>query len=129
MNETILVVDDDDAVRSSIKFLLDLEHYSVITAENGRDALSKFHAVKPDLVITDLIMPEQEGIETIIALRKIWPYGAVIAMSGGGRIGSIDILLMAQGLGADFTIVKPFDPNELLGLVKRSLGLSVTSTA
>jgi len=76
----------------------------------------------PDAVITDLIMPEQEGIDTIIQIRSERPAIKIIAISGGGRIRNIDFLEMAQSLGANEVLAKPFEADELLSSLIR-LGL------
>ena len=83
--------------------------------------MAQFRSEQPDLVITDIIMPEQEGIQTIAEMRKARCDAKIIAISGDGRIGSTDFLRMAQALGAMAVIPKPFDPDELLALIRDCL--------
>lgn len=121
MSAFILVVDDDPLVRSSLQDFLSDAGYSVATASDGVEAAQRFKEAKPDLVVTDIIMPEKDGIETILDLRRRSPALRIIAISGGGRSRSTDFLTMAEKLGADATLAKPFDQGELIALVKRLL--------
>jgi DNA-binding response OmpR family regulator len=109
----LLLVDDDADFLKLQGELLRLAGYSVVTASNGKEAIrmAKDHAF--DLVITDLVMPEKEGIETIMELRRKFPALKIIAMSGGGQGGAEDYLLMARHLGASQTLAKPFTGQEL----------------
>ena len=117
----ILVIDDDVLVRKSIVHLLEGAGYQVLTAEDGARGMAIFRNEQPDLVITDIVMPEQEGIQTITEIRKAKPDAKIIAISGGGRIADTDFLRIAQVLGAMAAISKPFDPDELLALAKDCL--------
>jgi DNA-binding NtrC family response regulator len=117
----ILVIDDDPAVRKTIGRILDRKGYEVVMADDGRGGLKLFESEQPDLVITDIIMPEREGLETIRAIHKLAPNAKIIAISGGARIGNIDFLAMAAKLGAREIIAKPFDPAELTSSVSRCL--------
>ena len=117
----ILLIDDDRLVRQSIRLALTESGHQVDEAENGADGLERAAAAPPDLVITDLIMPEREGIETILALRRIAPGLPIIAMSGGGRIGPGDLLAAAKRLGATTTLRKPFDDVQLMAEIDRVL--------
>lgn len=94
--------------------LLEREGYHVVEASNGNEALNKINSLIPDLVITDIIMPEQDGIGTINQLKKISKDIKIIAISGGGRMLSEDYLDIARKLGACHTFTKPFDNSELL---------------
>ncbi len=118
----ILVIDDDPMVRKAIERILDRKGYDVVMADDGRRGLKLFESEQPDLVITDIIMPEREGIETIRAIHKIRPGAKIIAISGGGRVGNVDFLTLAAKLGAREIIAKPFDPLELTRSVSRCLG-------
>lgn len=113
----ILVVDDDPQVLEVVGEMLRLEGYAVATAADGREAVAKFHATTFDLVITDLIMPEKEGLETIAEMKALRHGVPVIAMSGGGRIGPTDYLETARYIGATATLAKPFARSELVSLV------------
>lgn len=113
----ILVIDDDAAVREVVREMLRLEGYDVTIAENGRQAIELLGERRFDLVITDLIMPEKEGIETIAEIRRTHARLPILAISGGGRIGPSDYLETARYLGADATLAKPFARQELLTTV------------
>jgi DNA-binding NtrC family response regulator len=117
----ILVIDDDVIVRETIIQILEDRGYEVISAEDGKRGVASFISEKPDLVITDIIMPEKEGIQTITEIRRERPDAKVIAISGGGRIGNTDFLKIAQKLGASDVIAKPFDPDDFLNRVSRCL--------
>jgi DNA-binding NtrC family response regulator len=117
----ILVIDDDTIVRMTIVQILEDDGYEVSSAEDGVRGMALFLSERPDLVVTDIIMPEQEGIETITEMRKARPDAKIIAMTGGGRIGNIDFLKIAIALGAMNAVPKPFDPDELLMVVKACL--------
>jgi CheY-like chemotaxis protein len=113
----ILVIDDDAVVRDTIVQILEGEGYSVVSAEDGMRGVALFRSEHPDLVITDIIMPEREGIQTITEIRGLVPAAKVIAISGGGRIGNADFLQIARLLGAVDVISKPFDPDDFLSRV------------
>jgi DNA-binding response OmpR family regulator len=117
----ILVIDDDVMVRHTISKILRHGGHDVIMAEDGARGMAIFRKERPDLVITDIIMPEQEGIETITQIRREVHDAKIIAVSGGGRIGSADFLGMARKLGANDILAKPFLPEDLLGRVKNCL--------
>ena len=117
----VLVIDDDLLVRRTISRILQHGGYRVALAEDGAEGVAKFRSERPDLVITDIIMPEQEGIETIIELLRVDPDTKIVAVSGGGRHGSMDFLTVASKLGAAEILRKPFEPAELLGCVARAL--------
>jgi CheY-like chemotaxis protein len=118
----ILVVDDDAAVRTTLEQILEDAGYDVITARDGVRGMSAFSNLQPDVIVMDIVMPEQNGIETIVEMRKAAPDAKIIAISGGGRIGNIDVLRIAKHLGAVSVIAKPFDPSELLDCVAACLG-------
>lgn len=120
--KSILVIDDDDIVRTMLTAMLERENYRVITAINGAEALEKYHAEPTDLVITDIIMPEKEGIETILELKRSKPDIKIIAVSGGGRVGPQDYLNVAKKFGAQYTFTKPFDRKSLIDAVKDLIG-------
>jgi len=117
----ILIVDDEDMVRLTLRKFLETAGHEVFEAENGEKGLKAFQDQPADLVITDIIMPEKEGIETIVDLKKEVPDLPIIAISGGGRIGNMDFLEIAGKLGARHVLSKPFDRQELLRLVDECL--------
>ena len=114
----ILIIEDEQALREMLKKTLEHEGYSVTTAADGRQGLRAYKSQKFDVVITDLIMPEMEGMETIISLRKTNPKVKIIAMSGGGLNNPEGYLDVARKLGAQKTFEKPFQREELLEAVE-----------
>ena len=115
----ILVIDDNPIVLETLARVLEYEGYQIVTASDGERGISVYETEQPDLVITDIIMPEKEGIETIRALLRLNPNAKVIAISGGGRLRNIDFLQMARRVGACETLAKPFDPDELVQTANR----------
>ena len=120
-NYHIMLVDDDKAIREMLKDMLEDAGFKVDTMEDGQQAIDNFNKELYHLVITDIIMPEKEGIELIIHLKKVAPAIKIIAISGGGRGKPEDYLLNAEILGADATFAKPFSPAKLLEKVKNLL--------
>ncbi len=110
----ILIADDDQQVRLMLKMTLERAGYEVMEAEDGNEAVQKFKESKPDLVVTDIVMPEKEGIETIMELRALNPEVQIIAISGGGRINPEDYLSWAEKFGVQQTFIKPVDRHLLL---------------
>ncbi len=125
---TILVVEDDDMVIGTLNVLLADDGYGVIAARNGTEGRAAYAENRPDLVITDIIMPNETGISLTASIRRTDPSAKIIAISGSGTIGNTNFLEMAKELGANAAIAKPFDPEELLSVV-RSLLSSPTATA
>ncbi|PID71682.1 MAG: response regulator [Desulfobulbus propionicus] len=117
----ILVIDDDEQMRTLIRQVMEWAGYEVVEANNGREGMRLQQQIKADLVITDLIMPEQEGLETITALKSLYANTKIIAISGGGRIGPEAYLPAAKELGADRVFSKPFNVQELAAAVKELL--------
>ncbi len=103
---------------------LALKHagYETIEATGGRAALALLANAEPDLIITDMVMPEMDGVELIMTLRKIRPKLPVIAMSGGGRVGPESYLRIARAGGAAKSLTKPFETPELLAAVQELIG-------
>ena len=104
-----------------LKHMLEREGYEIILASNGQEGLDACRNTEVNLVITDLIMPEKEGIETIIALRQSYPDIKIIAISGGGRTDPSSYLVLAQKLGAQKTFDKPVSRKELVAGVQSLL--------
>ena len=115
----ILVVDDDGAIRGAIRKVLTLEGFEVIEAMNGRDAIASYREQPVELVITDIWMPDKDGLEVIRELRQISPDLPMIAMSGGSSRGQLDFLHHAEAFGACQVIQKPFEIEELIRSVRR----------
>ncbi len=118
---SILVIDDEQLIRLQIRNALEFEGFTVHEAANGNEGLARIAQSTPDVVITDILMPDKEGIETILELRRTHPKIRIIAISGGGRTGNKDFLRTAKHLGADRTLAKPFGLAELLRLVREVL--------
>jgi len=118
---TILIVDDQDAVRMVLRDALEQEGFHVQEARNGAEAILMYRENPADVIVTDIIMPDKEGIETIIELRELAPDVKIIAISGGGRIRANDFLDMAKKLGAAHILRKPFRMKELVDLVRSCL--------
>ncbi|MAF96260.1 MAG: response regulator [Rhodospirillaceae bacterium] len=117
----ILVVDDEELARFTIRDILETAGHDVDEAANGNEAISYQTANPFDLIITDIIMPEKEGVETIIELKRDYPDLKIIAISGGGRTKNLDFLKLADEFGADKILAKPFSEEELLERVNACL--------
>lgn len=117
----ILVIDDNDLVRTSTRTILESEGYQVVEAGDGDAGIAKANSSAPDLILTDIVMPNKEGIEMIRDLRSRGYDGPIIAMSGGGRLDASEVLVLAGKLGADACIAKPFKKADLLAKVKACL--------
>ena len=109
----ILVIDDEEPIRTILHRVLTSMGHTVIEAANGKEGLQKFAEHGADLVITDLVMPETEGFEVLMTLRGEHPEVKIIAISGGGRQGASDNLKMAKYLGASRVIPKPMTMAQL----------------
>ncbi len=118
----ILVIDDDPFMRRMIARALGGDGHTIISAEDGVDGVAKHRAEAPDLVITDMMMPKQDGIETIRQIRERTPDARIIAASGGGDIDGEDPLAIATKLGATDILHKPFSLADLFACVSRALG-------
>jgi CheY-like chemotaxis protein len=120
----ILVMDDDIEIREMLTDVLHWEGYDVVNAEDGCQGLKTFRSQQPDLVITDILMPNVDGIEAIIQMRRERPDVKIIAMSGGGQTGEFDGLLCATKFGASNVIAKPFRASALLESVHKCVGVA-----
>jgi len=117
----ILIIDDEQIVLEVLRKILELEGYEVATAANGDEGIELFSQKPFDLVITDMVMPEKDGLQTILDLRKETPDLAVIAMSGGGTISKERYLAVAGYLDGIITITKPFSLESITGAVAKLL--------
>jgi len=114
----ILVIDDDDIVRRFVCRALEISGFAVAEATNGFEAMTLFRQFRPDAVVTDLLMPERDGIETIIELRRHAPQLPILAISGGFNAVSSIYLRTAEELGANAVLSKPFTVEQLLAALK-----------
>ena len=119
----VLVVDDDAGLRDSIRAVLESMGFLVSTAANAREAVTEISAQRPDVILTDIYMPEGDGYELISAIRSFGENIPIIAMSGGAfQFGIQDHLGMAKRLGAEATLAKPFRAAALIETVDRAIG-------
>lgn len=114
----VLIIDDEVRIRELVRMWLEKEGFEVFEAENGKKGFKAHHTCPVELVICDLIMPEQEGIETISQFKNEFPEVGLIAISGGGKIGSDSYLAMAEQLGAWKVFTKPLDMPSLIQAIK-----------
>ena len=117
----ILLVDDDDMSRGAIHRMLERSGYAVYSTGEGSHAIVRYKTEPPDLVITDLIMPDTDGLEIIQSLRQINPAVRILAISGGGRVDAGEYLSVARKFGAIEVLPKPFTGPELKAAVERAL--------
>jgi DNA-binding response OmpR family regulator len=117
----ILVIDDDERVLGVLRQALTDAGHEVVTACNGNVGVKAFRQCPADLVVTDIIMPEMEGIETIVELRRDHPGVPLVAMSGGSLQGQGSYLPTAEALGATCTLEKPFRLRDLVEVVRSLL--------
>jgi CheY-like chemotaxis protein len=120
----ILIIDDDDQFRGMLRQVLGREGYEVVEARDGKEGIVRYRATPTDLVITDILMPEQEGLQTIRELRHAFPQVKIIAVSGGGAKGTLNFLKTAEMLGAQRALRKPFDLEELRRAIRDILKVS-----
>ena len=120
--ERVLVIDDESQIRSMLRLMLERAGYEVEEAPDGMEGIRIYRENPVDLVISDLIMPNKDGIGMMIELRKEFPDIKFIAMSGGGLNKPDGYLEGAKKLGANWTLTKPIDREELLRAVKNTLG-------
>jgi CheY-like chemotaxis protein len=116
--KTILVVDDDKLVLATLKFGLEEHGYQVFVAENGIAALNLLEHQPIDLVVLDILMPEKDGLETLLEIRESFPSLPVYAMSAGTLRIKHDFLAVAKKFGAAGVIRKPVTPNQLIGIIE-----------
>jgi DNA-binding response OmpR family regulator len=119
----ILLVEDEDDLRGILRIFLEKMGYAVSEARNGKEGIGIFNKEAIDLVISDLMMPEKEGLETIRELKRSNPHVKIIAISGGGRSDARDNLKMAKLFGATVALPKPFPLHDLAKAVKDLVGV------
>lgn len=120
----ILLIDDDELVRFALSMALEMAGFKVTQAEHGADPVIREALGQglPDLVVSDIIMPEKEGIELLMELKRQHPDLPVICISGGGRLTSTDYLSGAELLGASAVFKKPLDEDQLIAKINELIG-------
>ncbi len=118
----ILVTDDDADLRQTLEKLLKLRGYAVDVGRDGLEGAQLLQHQAYDLLITDIVMPNQEGLESIIQARKKYPALKIIAMSGAGRTSTEVYLRVAKNVGANHVFQKPWNPKEMLSKVEELAG-------
>jgi len=119
--QKILIIDDEENIRDVLVYTLKKAGYAVFTCVDGQDATSFLESNTVDLIITDILMPNKDGIEIINHHRKIFRNTPIIAMSGGGRIGLGSIKKTCQLLGTKTFVSKPFEPSKMVETVRMTL--------
>ncbi len=118
---SILLVDDDDQFRGMLSEALTGEGFQMREASDGRQGVKLYVEQSSDIVITDLVMPEQEGLEMIVEMKRLHAEVKIIAISGGGRGSSQNYLKMAKAFGAQIVLAKPFSHREILEAISQVL--------
>lgn len=124
MMKKILIIDDEPHILLMLKKMLERNGYEIDLAANGNEGLKLFNKNPSSLVITDIIMPEKEGLETIREMRRLQPDLKIIAMSGGGKVSADNYLEIAKIFGASKVIEKPFTQKEMVSAVNELMQLS-----
>ena len=117
----ILLIDDDEMSRQAVQRMLERAGHTVESTGDGREAIDRFAAGEVDLLITDLIMPEMDGLEIIQEVRRKDPGARILAISGGGRVQAEEYLSVARKFGAVEVLPKPFASQDLKAAVDRAL--------
>ena len=119
---SILIVDDEDQIRALIRLTMEQAGYEVVEGRTGKEALELYRQSPPDLVIMDILMPNKDGLEGIMELRREFPEAKIIAITGGSaKIGTMDFLDVAKMMGARRTLHKPFQLQELVEAAEAEL--------
>ncbi len=117
----ILLINDEELVRATLRKILETAGHDVVDAADGREGLERYRENPADVVITDIIMPQMEGIEMILMLKQEYPDAKIIAISGGGEIDKRTLLTWAAKIGAQDVLAKPFKSKEIVDAVRRVL--------
>ncbi len=117
----IMIIDDEEQIRLYLRRILEKDGHEVVDAPDGAVGTKLYREKSADVVILDILMPEKEGLETIIELKRDYPDTKIIAISGGGRGGKLDFLEVAKKLGALRTLNKPFTRKEIINTVQELL--------
>ena len=124
----ILVIDDNTSMREAVCEMLQQAGYDTISVESGRQAAQIHRSDPVDLIITDLFMPDTDGLEIIYQFRHEFPNVKIIAVSGGGSRGLVELLSVAKKMGAQRALMKPFSWEDLLAAVQELLAPPTTTT-
>ena len=116
----ILLIDDDPEVGSTTQWLLEEVGFIVSVVMNGQEGLHLQRAEPADVVVTDIYMPEKDGIETISEFREEFPRVPIVVITGGGKAGNADHLFVARELGVHEVLSKPFDPEKLIAVIREA---------
>src|SRR5262245_24313185 len=117
-SEVIMIVDDDPIIRSMCRASFEANGYSVLEAENGVQAVTLLQSHEVAVVFLDVLMPDKDGLEALIEIKRVQPKARVYAISGGGRRGHYGYLEIARRFGADDVVKKPFSPQTLIDLIR-----------
>ncbi len=120
MAKSILIIDDEVSLRSLLKDIFEYVNYEVHVACNGKEGVESYRRITTDIVLTDIFMPEKDGLETIREIKKDFPEAKIIAMSGGSK-GGEDFFHIARTFGAIDCIRKPFKPDDIIKVVNSTL--------
>ena len=118
----ILIIDDERDMRDLMRDMLERAGYGVFEAGDGLEGIEVFRRETVSLIITDIFMPEKEGLETIIELKRVKPDLKIIVISGAGTYKGFDYLPIARNLGAHRAFSKPFSPSEIVAAIQELLG-------
>jgi CheY-like chemotaxis protein len=113
----VLIIDDDELIRLTFRNMLKKTQCTILEAKNGNEGLAAYRVSRPDIVITDMLMPEKEGLETISQIRAFDPDAKIIAMSGGGGTKNMSFLELAKKVGANQILSKPVKPDQLFSTI------------
>ena len=122
--QIVLIIEDDPIMLRNLAQWFQQAGCKVTVARDGVEGLEQFSKLRPDAVVTDILMPNREGVETLMAIKNLDPDVKILAISGGGRLGSTDLLRTARGLGADAVMAKPFRSTDVVAAVSRLLQMS-----
>lgn len=117
----VLIIDDDKFIRELARYALERSGFEVVEASDGEAGIQSHLETPADIIVTDILMPAKEGIETILQFRRDDPNIRIIAISGGVQSGTVDFLSIARKLGADMVLPKPFKPSALVRMVRELL--------
>ncbi|ABK43297.1 response regulator receiver protein [Magnetococcus marinus MC-1] len=123
-----LIIEDDFIVQESITIILEAHHFNVFQAPNGEVGIRLMEHNHFDVIITDIIMPVKEGLQTIKEAKQRWPYLKIIAISSGGSEPQLDYLTAAKLLGVDATLRKPIDADDLMACIDKLISKSPPDT-